>query len=136
MDKREHAWWIIPAISVALSIALFIFGAKDRIMQPQVQQSAFYKVNDDKSVNGYYVESILTNRGGDFVVETDTCTTAIALHNNNIDGSMKDLHESSYIKQHANGSTLTLRNLSYWSVQSFTGKTAAKTLVTWILILR
>lgn len=127
MDKREHAWWIIPAISVVLSIALFIFGAKDRIMQPQVQQSAFYKVNEDKSVNGYYLESILTNRGGDFVVETDTNTTAIAFRNhNNIDGSMKNLHESSYIKEHANGSTLTLRDLSYWSVQSFTGKTAAQ----------
>lgn len=127
MDKREHAWWIIPAISVVLSIALFIFGAKDRIMQPQVQQSAFYKVNEDKSVNGYYVESILTNRGGDFVVETDPNTTAIAFRNrNNFDGSMNDLHEASYIKEHANGSTLTLRDLSYWSVQSFTGKTAAQ----------
>ena len=127
MDKREHAWWIIPAVSVVLSIALFIFGAKDRIMQPQVQQSAFYKVNEDKSVNGYYVESILTNRGGDFVVEADSNTTAVAFRNrNNFDGSMTNLHESSYIKEHANGSTLTLRDLSYWSVQSFTGKTAAQ----------
>lgn len=127
MDKREHAWWIIPAISVVLSITLFIFGAKDRIMQPQVQQSSFYKVNEDKSVNGYYVESILTNRGGDFVVEADTNTTAVAFRNrNSIDGSMKNLHESSFIKEHANGSTLTLRDLSYWSVQSFTGKTAAQ----------
>ncbi|KOS69658.1 hypothetical protein AEA09_14465 [Lysinibacillus contaminans] len=127
MDKREHAWWIIPAISIMLSVALFIFGAKDRLMQPQVQQSAFYKVNEDKSVSGYYVESILTNRGGDFVVETDTNTTAVAFRNrNNIDGSMKNLHESSYIKEHPNGSTLTLRDLSYWSVQSFTGKTATQ----------
>lgn len=127
MDKREHAWWIIPAISVVLSIALFMFGAKDRLMQPQVQQSAFYKVNEDKSVNGYYVESILTNRGGDFVVETDSLTTATAFRNSNsFDGSMKNLHEASYIKEHANGSTLTLRDLSYWSVQSFAGKTTAQ----------
>ncbi|MET4559417.1 hypothetical protein ABIA69_000560 [Lysinibacillus parviboronicapiens] len=127
MDKREHAWWLIPAISVAISIALFIFGAKDRIVQPQVQQSAFYKVNEDSSINGYYVESILTNRSGDFVVEADKNTTALALrNNNNITGTVGDLHETSYIKEHANGSTLTLRNLSYWSVQSFAGKTTAK----------
>ncbi|QDQ01523.1 hypothetical protein FOH38_14175 [Lysinibacillus fusiformis] len=127
MDKREHAWWLIPAISIALSIALFIFGAKDRIVQPQVQQSAFYKVNEDSSVNGYYVESLLTNRSGDFVVEADKDTTALALRgNNNFTGTMGDLHETSYIKEHANGSTLTLRNLSYWSVQSFAGKTTAK----------
>jgi len=125
IDKREHAWWIIPAISVVLSIVLFIFGAKDRIVQPQIQQSAFYKINDDSSLNGYYVESILTNRSGDFVVNTDKDTSAIALRsNNNFSGTIGDLHESSYIKENANGSTLTLRDLSYWSVQSFAGKTA------------
>lgn len=127
MDKREHAWWVVPAISVVLSIALFIFGAKDRIVQPQVQQSAFFKVNEDSSVNGYYVESILTNRSGNFVVNADKTTTALAFRNNyNLSGATGSLHESSYIKEHANGSTLTLRDLSYWSVQSFGGKTAAQ----------
>lgn len=127
MDKREHAWWVIPTISVVLSIVLFVFGAKDRIVQPQVQQSAFFKVNEDSSVNGYYVESILTNRSGDFVVNADKDTTAVAFRNNyNLTGSVGALHESSYIKEHANGSALTLRDLSYWSVQSFGGKTAAQ----------
>ncbi|MFJ7731988.1 hypothetical protein ACIQXF_08845 [Lysinibacillus sp. NPDC097231] len=127
IDKREHAWWIIPAISVVLSIALFIIGAKDRIVQPQVQQSAFYKVNEDSSLNGYYVESILTNRSGDFVVNVDKDTSAFGLRNyNNFSGTTGNLHETSYIKENANGSTLTLRNLSYWSVQSFAGKSAAQ----------
>ncbi len=127
VDKREHAWWIIPVFSIVLSIGLFIVGAKDRIVQPQVQQSAFYKVNEDSSLNGYYVESILTNRSGDFIVNTDKNTTAVAMRNyNNFTGSVGDLHESSYIKENANGSTLTLRDLNYWSVQSFGGKTSAK----------
>ncbi|MGE7750013.1 hypothetical protein [Lysinibacillus fusiformis] len=127
VDKREHAWWIIPVFSIVLSIGLFIVGAKDRIVQPQVQQSAFYKVNEDSSLNGYYVESILTNRSGDFIVNTDKNTTAVAMRNyNNFMGSVGDLHESSYIKENANGSTLTLRDLNYWSVQSFGGKTSAQ----------
>ncbi|MGE8002239.1 DUF7408 domain-containing protein [Lysinibacillus sp. NPDC093216] len=127
IDKREHAWWIIPAISIVLSIALFIFGAKDRIGQPQIQQSAFYKINEDSSVNGYYVESILTNRSGDFVVNADKNTSAFALRNSiNFAGVREDLHEISYIKENANGSTLTLRDLSYWSVQSFAGKSVAQ----------
>ena len=92
-----------------------------------MQQSAFYKVNEDSSVNGYYVESILTNRSGDFVVNADQNTTAVALRNyNNFTGTMGPLHESSYIKENASGSTLTLRDLSYWSVQSFGGKTSAQ----------
>ncbi|MFZ4199707.1 hypothetical protein [Lysinibacillus sp. NPDC056220] len=127
VDKREHAWWIIPVFSIVLSIGLFIVGAKDRIVQPQVQQSAFYKVNEDSSLNGYYVESILTNRSGDFIVNTDKNTTAVAMRNyNNFTGTVGDLHESSYIKENANGSTLTLRDLNYWSVQSFGGKTSAQ----------
>ncbi|WP_144788390.1 hypothetical protein [Lysinibacillus fusiformis] len=127
VDKREHAWWIIPVFSIVLSIGLFIVGAKDRIVQPQVQQSAFYKVNEDSSLNGYYVESILTNRSGDFVVNTDKNTTAVAMRNyNNFTGTVGDLHESSYIKENANGSTLRLRDLNYWSVQSFGGKTSAQ----------
>ncbi|MFJ7890252.1 hypothetical protein ACIQYL_19510 [Lysinibacillus xylanilyticus] len=127
IDKREHAWWIIPAISIVISIALFIFGAKDRIGQPQIQQSAFFKVNEDSSLNGYYVESILTNRSGDFVVNADKNTSAFALRSfNEFAGPMGDSHETSYIKENANGSTLTLRDLSYWSVQSFAGKSAAQ----------
>lgn len=127
VDKREHAWWIIPVFSIILSIGLFIVGAKDRIVQPQVQQSAFYRVNEDSSLNGYYVESILTNRSGDFIVNTDKNTTAVAMRNyNNFTGTVGDLHESSYIKENANGSTLTLRDLNYWSVQSFGGKTSAQ----------
>ncbi|PIJ99533.1 hypothetical protein [Lysinibacillus sphaericus] len=127
VDKREHAWWIIPVFSIVLSIGLFIVGAKDRIVQPQVQQSAFYKVNEDSSLNGYYVESILTNRSGDFIVNADKNTTAVAMRNyNNFTGTVGDLHESSYIKENANGSTLTLSDLNYWSVQSFGGKTSAQ----------
>ncbi|MEK5230919.1 hypothetical protein MHB42_04030 [Lysinibacillus sp. FSL K6-0232] len=127
MDKREHAWWIIPSLSIVISIALFIIGAKDRIVQPQVQQTAFYKVNEDSSVNGYYLASILTNRSGNFVVQADQQTTAVATRKSiDMTGNMSSLQDHSYIKEHANGSTLTLRDLSYWSVQSFGGKTSAQ----------
>lgn len=60
-------------------------------------------------------------------MNADKATTALAFRNNyNLSGAAGSLHESSYIKEHANGSTLTLRDLSYWSVQSFGGKTAAQ----------
>lgn len=125
LDKREHAWWVIPFVSIVVSIALFIIGAQGRIMQPQAQQSAIYKVNEDGSVNGHYIESILTNRGGDFIINTDKNTTAMALRNyGRFTGAASNLYEHAYIKEHADGTTLTLRNLSYWSVQSFAGATA------------
>jgi hypothetical protein len=124
MDKREHAWWIIPVLSIALSLCMFIFGAKDRLLQSQIQQSAFYKV-EGENLTGHYVESILTNRGGDFTFTTDDNTTAVASRNtmNYSNATESVLHEKSYVKEHANGSTINLRNLNYWSVQSVVGKT-------------
>ncbi|GLC87658.1 DUF7408 domain-containing protein [Lysinibacillus piscis] len=127
LDKREHAWWIIPALSIVMSIALFVIGAKDRILQPQVQQAAIYKINEDSSLRGYYVESILTNRSGDFIVHADKKTTAMALHRNNgLTNGMNNAHEFAYSKENAEGSTLIMRDLSYWSVTSFTGKTTVE----------
>lgn len=124
IDKREHAWWAIPVLSIGLSLCMFIFGAKDRLLQSQIQQSAFYKVEGENLV-GNYVESILTNRGGDFTFTTDENTTAVASRNSNLYSSPSEsvLHEKSYVKEHANGSTINLRNLNYWSVQSIVGQT-------------
>ncbi|SOC44938.1 hypothetical protein [Ureibacillus acetophenoni] len=122
-DKREHAWWIIPAISIALSIALFIVGAKDRLFQSHIQQTAYYQVTEDNNLSGYYIESILTNRGGDFTFDLDKGTTAIATRTYNGSNSTNKLHEKSYVEHHAEGSSIHLNNLNYWSVQSFIGET-------------
>ncbi|MCM3390517.1 hypothetical protein [Ureibacillus chungkukjangi] len=124
LDKREHAWWAIPLLSIGLSLAMFIFGAKDRLLQSQIQQSAFYKVEGENLV-GHYIESILTNKGGDFTFTTDENTTAVASRGSNYysNTSTSVLHEKSYVQEHANGSTLNLRNLNYWSVQSIVGQT-------------
>lgn len=123
MDKREHAWWLIPVLSVGLSLCMFIFGAKDRLMQSQIQQSAFYKV-EGNNLSGHYVESILTNRSGDFTFTTDKNTTAVASRNPNYYSNPTEtvLHEKSYVKEHADGSTMKFRNLNYWSVQSIVGQ--------------
>ncbi|WP_205101737.1 hypothetical protein [Lysinibacillus composti] len=125
LDKREHAWWIIPVISVALSLCMFILGAKDRLVQSQIQQSAFYEVNTDGSLTGHYVETILSNRSGDFTFTTDKNTTAVATRNIGGMGgpTTERLHEKSYVEQHASGSSITLQNLKYWSVQSVVGET-------------
>lgn len=123
MDKREHAWWIIPVFSVALSLGMFIIGAKDRLMQSQIQQSAFYQVDGD-NLTGHYVESILTNRGGDFTFEMDGQTTAIASNAYSL-SSPADmaLHEKSYVQNKDEGSAIYFKNLNYWSVQSVIGET-------------
>lgn len=123
LDRREAAWWIIPALAVVISLALFIIGGRDRILQPQIQQMALFKVNEDSSLTGYYTNTLLTNRGGDFTFDTDANTTVVGAKKDDLNISTGNLHEQSYVKQHATGSTITLKNLNYWSVQSVVGQT-------------
>src|SRR5690606_19872311 len=82
-DKREYAWGIIPLTAIIASVAIFGYGAKDRLARPQVQQSSFLHVNEDKSLNGYYAASILSNKGGDFTFEAPISTTMVAQRTTN-----------------------------------------------------
>ena len=121
-DKREKMWIYVPIIAIVTSLLFFVFGAKDRLLNPQIQQMAIYEVQDDGTLIGSYTNALLSNKGGDFIYETDAKTTAIAYADyNNLASS--ELHKKSYIQQTANGQQLTLNNMDYWSVQSIVGKT-------------
>lgn len=123
-DKREHAWWIIPAVSIITSIGIFAYGAKDRIVKPQIQQTSLLEVNEDGSLSGYYMESLLSNRSGEFSFIAPKDTTMTASLRSNF-GMMPEggSFQKSVLEPGANQSTLTLRNVGYWSVNSILGQT-------------
>ena len=122
-DKREHAWWIIPAISVLASVAIFAYGAKDRLVRPQIQQSSFYEVQDDGSLSGYYVESLLSNRSGNFTFESEAGTSMVASKRNNAfsGGGTGNTQATSILEEQASKDQLTMRDVGYWSVSSVVG---------------
>ena len=123
-DKREYAWWIIPLIAIITSVAIFGYGAKDRIARPQVQQSSFLYVNEDNSLSGYYAESILSNKGGEFAFTAPNTTSMVASReNNSFTGNTLNVHENVMLEKSASSSELTFRDLGYWSVSSFYGET-------------
>lgn len=123
-DKREYAWGIIPLIAIIASAAIFGYGAKDRIARPQVQQSSFLFVNEDKSLNGYYAESLLSNKSGEFAFAAPASTTMVAQKNmNSFTGRSENIHEDVILEKHATNSDLTFRNVGYWSVSSIYGDT-------------
>lgn len=121
-DKREYAWGIIPLTAIVASAAIFGYGAKDRIARPQVQQSSFLYVNEDKSLNGYFVESLLSNKSGEFSFVAPTSTLMVAQRNmNSFTGQSPNIHEKVILEKHATNSELTFRDVGYWSVSSFLG---------------
>lgn len=119
-DKREMAWIIIPAVAVLTSIGLFAFGAKDRIANPQIQQTGFFKVDQDGGLNGYYMNTLLSNRGGNYQFAAPSSTSMTYLLNSQFsEGSPQD---SAILEHQAAGNQMTLRNMRYWSVGSILGQ--------------
>lgn len=119
-DKRELAWVIIPAIAVITSIGLFAVGAKDRIANPQIQQTGFFKVDTDGGLNGYYMNTLLSNKGGNYQFTAPSSTSMTSLLNNQFsEGSPQD---GAILERQASGNQLTMRNMRYWSVGSILGQ--------------
>lgn len=126
-DKREHAWWIIPAISVLASVSIFAYGAKDRLVRPQIQQVSLYEVQEDASLSGYYLESLLSNRSGNFTFEAETGTTMVATKRmNSFSSSNGSAQSTSILQESANKNQLTVRDVGYWSVSTILGESNIK----------
>ena len=120
-DKREKMWLYVPIIAIVTSLLFFVFGAKDRILKPQIQQMALFEVSEDGTLIGSYSNALLSNRSGDFDYQVPNGTTAIATGSSDLNAV--SLHLKSYIKETADGKMLTLRDMNYWSVQSIIGET-------------
>lgn len=127
-DKREHAWWIIPAISVGVSVFIFAYGARDRIGQAQLQQTSIFDVEQDGRLTGYFVESILTNKADDFVFSAtkETTLSTYTPYSMGLFGSSSmggNSHKRAILERSASGSNLHLRDIGYWDVATVYGQT-------------
>ncbi len=121
-DKREQAWWIIPAISLVVSAALFGYGAKDRLFHPQLRQAAMLIDDGSGSLSGKYVGSVLTNRGGDVEFHAPSGMTLTAAGTSNpFTGSSPDSFRHAVAEKRADGTRLVLRELPFWSVGTVHG---------------
>ncbi|MBT2570350.1 hypothetical protein [Planococcus sp. ISL-110] len=119
-DKREYAWFIIPAVALLTSIGLFAYGAKDRIGNPQIQQTGFFEVDADNGLNGYYVNSLLSNRGGNYQFTAPPSTTMTYRLASEFSGTQPYL--SAMMEKGAANNHMTLRDMRYWSVESIMGQ--------------
>ncbi len=119
-DRREYAWFIIPVVALLTSIGLFAFGAKDRIGNPQIQQTGFFEVDADKGLNGYYVNSLLSNRGGNYQFTAPSSTTMIYRMGSEFSETQPYL--SAMMEKGAASNQMTLREMRYWSVESIMGQ--------------
>ncbi len=66
MDMREHSWWLIPVISILLSIGIFAIGAKDRLAKAQLSELGLLRADGQGNLTGPYSVAIFSNRSGDY----------------------------------------------------------------------
>jgi hypothetical protein len=117
-DKREYAWGLIPLIAVIFSLGLFFIGAKDRIATPQIQQSAVVKIGETSQQ--YFVQSLLSNRSGDYQFDLDNDLN-VSVYGNDF-SRLTDFQNGrwSYVNEQKN--ELILKNVPYWDVETIVGQ--------------
>lgn len=123
-DKREYTWWIIPLVALVTSVAIFGYGAKDRIGRAQIQHTAVVNVQPDGKLKGYFAEAILSNKSGDYTFTSESETTFTASYQQDMFGNNAQLlHNRSIVEKDVSSTSIHLRNLGYWNVASAYGET-------------
>ncbi|UAC49375.1 hypothetical protein K6959_05875 [Bacillus aquiflavi] len=118
-DKREHAWWLIPAFSLVASAALFGIGAKDRLSKPQISQLGVYSVKDN-GLNGYMAVSFFSNKGGEYQLANakDEFISIPKL----LDRPFEDQKQFSMLEETGTERMTIFPNVEYWSTRTVYGK--------------
>lgn len=116
-DKREHAWWIIPVVSIAFSLGLFLIGGKERLFKTQVQEMGLIKIGEEQTEQ-YFTQSILAQKAGDYQFNLEGNTTASAYETGFL---VNDIAQWSYSRPREEGSEIVLKNVPYWGVKTIVG---------------
>ena len=116
MDKREHAWWIIPVISILLSVGMFITGAKDRIGKAQFNEMGIYQYQN-QFLTGYQATTLLSNKSGDFTLAYDKEKYSPIPYQ-----GYGSLTSNAVVKEHLKNNEITFADVEYWSSRTMYGK--------------
>lgn len=124
LDKREHSWWIIPSLSIAMSVIVFGLGAKDRISEPQLNQMGIYKIRDGQ-LTGLQAATLLSNQSGEYRLQLPKGQFQAVPYNNNSISS--DPTKGAVVEEQRKGNEIIFRNVGYWSSKTIYGKAEKET---------
>ncbi|MFK3936460.1 hypothetical protein ACI2JA_02955 [Alkalihalobacillus sp. NPDC078783] len=120
-DKREHAWWILPAISLFLCFAIFIVGGKDRIKDHQLNENVVMRL--DRNGAGYGVGSVsfLNNKKGTYLLSFKDQDFAPVPLIDSIYFNSFDRKTNSSVVHLDKEQLLTFRDREFWSISNAVG---------------
>lgn len=124
LDKREHSWWIIPSLAIAMSVVVFGLGAKDRISEPQLNQMGIYKAKDGQ-LTGLQAATLLSNRSGEYRLQLPKGQfQAVPYRNNSLSS---DPTMGAVVEEQRKANEIIFRNVGYWSSKTIYGKAEKET---------
>ncbi|UOE96213.1 hypothetical protein [Alkalihalobacillus sp. LMS39] len=119
MDKREHSWWIIPALSLIICLSIFGFGGKDRIAQPQLNEITLLQIDEQGMGQGYGSVAFLSNKSGNYAMTVGTgdfLAFPISMSHN-----MGSSVSTAGIRNQGDQVDFLFKDVEYWSIRNVTG---------------
>ncbi|MEQ6375532.1 DUF4350 domain-containing protein [Bacillaceae bacterium S4-13-56] len=114
MDKREWSWVIIPSLSIVLSLALFGFGAKDRMGDYQVNTASVIQLSEDGWGSGYGGIAFLSQGAGEYEIKLDKQYSPFP------SDQVQALNKVPAVKTVNDQSVISYPNVEFWSTRSMT----------------
>lgn len=121
IDKREHAWWIIPSVSVVFSIIIFFVGAYDRIGKPTFNELGVYVLDEDEGAVGYSSNSLLSNKQGEFsITYSEPDFSPIPIYQD-FDNEVDKIDGNAYIQLDSPKKEIRYPTIDFWSTKTALG---------------
>jgi hypothetical protein len=119
LDKREHSWWIIPSLSIVMTVIVFGLGAKDRISEPQLNQMGVYQVKNQQLV-GIQATTLLSNRSGEYQMRIPKGQFSAIPHVSN--SARVNPFMGAVTLDQRNEMKIVFPDVGYWSSKTIYGK--------------
>ncbi len=124
LDHREHAWWLIPVISLICSGLIFFVGAKDRLARAKMNEMGIF-VSENGRLQGFHILSFQSNRGGEYVVQTKE-SEYLPVPIGTQSSFLNEKSKLAIIEDERDHLVIVYPDMEYWSIRSLIGE-AAKT---------
>ncbi|MBU9713105.1 DUF7408 domain-containing protein [Evansella tamaricis] len=121
MDKREHSWWILPALSLVVCLGIFGFGGKDRIAQPQINEMSVIQLDGHGYGHGYGSISLLSNKNGNYELNVPVSNFSAFPIDRNYYGGDTQMEPKGGIRQQGDQVDLLFKDVEYWSIRNASG---------------
>lgn len=115
MDRREWAWFVIPAIAVVTSVAIYAVGASDR-GSTLAQTLGINELSGTGTASRLSASSVFVPSGGDYELEWEgkRAVSPIVI---NSGGSLQAGEPGMIVRSGPDRTVAEYRNVPYWSVR-------------------